>query len=210
MAEFVGGVRHICSEANHARSPPKEAQVVAIRGSGPTNASGTHPAVPQKGPGAKPRRKREAQVVATRGSGPTNASGTHPAVPQKGPGAKPRRKREAQVVATRGSGPTNAPGTHPAVPQKGPGAKPRRKPAPLGLPRLPQIKMSHTRSLGSGSGGQAMGTTATPTHPNGAIMAEFVGKELGLAAASTHLPAACGAIRAAVAGRLFACAFALA
>ena len=70
--------------------------------------------------------------------------------------------------------------------------------------------MSHTRSLGGGSGGQVKETTATPTHPNGAIMAEFVGKELGLAAASTHLPAVRGAIRAAAAGRLFARAFALA
>ena len=52
--------------------------------------------------------------------------------------------RKAQVVATRGSGPTNAPDTHPAVPKKGAGAQPRRKPAPLGLPRLPRIKMSHT------------------------------------------------------------------
>ena len=40
---------NICSEANHAQSPPKEAQVAATRGSGPTNAPDTHPAIPKKG-----------------------------------------------------------------------------------------------------------------------------------------------------------------
>lgn len=51
---------------------------------------------------------------------------------------------------------------------------------------------------------------ATPAHSNGAIMAEFVGKELGLTAASTHLSAVRGAARATLVERLFARAIALA